>query len=202
MRLILLRHGETEWNIDKRLQGHDNSPLSERGIEQAKAIVGCIRSLAPARVVASDLGRARQTAELVGYGNAPSDERLRELNMGEWTGERKSELIANKPELYRDWRAGRFTPAGGESWDEFVLRVRGGLTDLVYKGTGDLLAIVHSGVVRAACFSFLGLSPAQLLPVTPGTLTILEFDDIQSSAPPRLEAYNIGAFVPDSEAAD
>lgn len=202
MRLILLRHGETVWNIDKRLQGHDNSPLSERGIEQAKAIAGSIRTLAPARVVASDLGRARETASLIGYGGAPTDERLRELNMGEWTGERKSDLMANKPQLYSDWRAGRFTPAGGESWDDFVLRIKTGLTDCVYKAKGDLLAVVHSGVVRAACFSFLGLSPAQLLPVTPGTLTILEFDDAQSSSPPRLEAYNLGAFVPDSEAAD
>ena len=202
MRLILLRHGETVWNIDKRLQGHDNSPLSARGIEQAKAIAGSIRSLAPARVVASDLGRARQTAEVIGYGHAPSDERLRELNMGEWTGERKGDLIAHKEQLYRDWRAGRFTPAGGESWDDFVLRIKSGLTDWVYQGTGDLLAIVHSGVVRAACFSFLGLKPAQLLPVTPGTLTILEFDDVQSTNPPRLEAYNIGAFVPDAAVAD
>lgn len=202
MRLILLRHGETEWNIDKRLQGHDNSPLSERGIAQAKAIVGYIRALDPPRVVASDLGRARQTAAVIGYEHAPSDERLRELNMGEWTGEKKSDLIANKPQLYRDWRAGRYTPAGGESWDEFVLRIKTGLTDWVYKGTGDLLAIVHSGVVRAACYSFLGLVPAQLEPVTPGTLTILEFDDVQSSVPPRLEAYNIGSFVPDSAVAD
>ena len=61
MRLILLRHGETVWNIDKRLQGHDNSPLSTRGVEQAKAIASTVRALAPARVVASDLGRARQT---------------------------------------------------------------------------------------------------------------------------------------------
>lgn len=202
MRLILLRHGETVWNIDKRLQGHDNSPLSARGIEQAKAIAGRIRALAPARAVASDLGRTRETAELIGYGHATSDERLRELNMGEWTGERKGDLIATQPQLYRDWRAGRYTPAGGESWDAFVLRIRTGLTDLVYQGTGDLLVIVHSGVVRAACFSFLGLSPAQLLPVTPGTLTILEFDDVQRTEPPRLEAYNIGAFVPDAAVAD
>ena len=202
MRLILLRHGETVWNIDKRLQGHDNSPLSERGIEQAKSIAGTVRALAPARVVASDLGRARQTAEVIGYGDAPSDARLRELNMGEWTGERKSDLIAHQPTLYRDWRAGRYTPAGGEGWDEFVQRITSGLSDWVYQGAGDILAIVHSGVVRAACFGFLGLKPAQLLPVTPGTLTILEFDDERSAAAPRLEASNLGAFVPDAAVAD
>ena len=201
MRLILLRHGETVWNIDKRLQGHDNSPLSTRGVEQAKAIASTVRALAPARVVASDLGRARQTVELIGYADAPSDERLRELNMGAWTGERKGDLLRTQPELYHDWRAGRYTPAGGEGWDEFVHRIRTGLEDWVYQGAGDLLAVVHSGVVRAACFSFLGLKPAQLLPVTPGTLTILEFDADRAS-PPRLEAYNLGAFVPDSAVAD
>ena len=131
MRLILLRHGETVWNIDKRLQGHDNSPLSARGIEQAKAIASSIRALAPARVVASDLGRTRETAGVIGYGDAPCDARLRELNMGEWTGERKDDLIARQPALYRDWRAGRYTPAGGESWDEFVLRITTGLKDWV-----------------------------------------------------------------------
>ena len=201
MRLILLRHGETVWNIDKRLQGHDDSPLSERGIEQAKSIAGSVQALKPVRAVTSDLGRARQTAALIGYGFAPGDERLRELNMGEWTGERKSDLIANQPQRYRDWRAGRYTPAGGESWDDFVLRIRTALESVVYQGAGDLLAVVHSGVVRAACFSFLGLKPAQLLPVTPGTLTILEFDADRAS-PPRLEAYNLGAFVPDSAVAD
>ena len=202
MRLILLRHGETVWNIDKRLQGHDNSPLSARGIEQARAIASSIRALAPARVVASDLGRTRETAEVIGYGDAPCDARLRELNMGEWTGEKKGDLIARQPALYRDWRAGRYTPAGGESWDEFVQRIQTGLTDWVYQGAGDLLAIVHSGVIRAACFGFLGLKPAQLLPVTPGALTIFEFDDEERSASPRLEAYNLGAFAPDAAVAD
>ena len=202
MRLILLRHGETVWNVEKRLQGHDDSPLSERGIAQAKAITDTIRALSPARVVASDLGRTRQTAALIGYTTPEVDARLRELNMGAWTGEKKSTLIAEQPQLYRDWRAGRYTPAGGESWDDFVVRIKDGLTDWVYRGRGDLLAIVHSGVVRAACFGFLGLTPAQLLPVTPGTLTILEFDDVPSGTPPRLEAYNIGAFTPDQEAAD
>ena len=56
--------------------------------------------------------------------------------------------------------------------------------------------------MRAACFGFLGLKPAQLLPVTPGTLTILEFDDERSAAVPRLEAYNLGVFVPDAAVAD
>lgn len=202
MRLILLRHGETAWNIEGRLQGHDNSPLSQRGIAQAEAIRPYVRALAPARVVTSDLGRARQTAEIIGHGASASDIRLRELNMGAWTGQKKAEIIAQDPRLYADWRAGRHTPEGGESWDEFAARVKSAILELVYAGQGDLLVVVHSGVVRATCFGFLGLTPAQLLPVTPGTLTILDFDDKDPSVPPRLEGYNVGAFAPDIAAAD
>lgn len=202
MRLILLRHGETVWNIDGRLQGHDNSPLSERGIAQAKAIRPYIQALAPARVVTSDLGRVRQTAEIIGHADSASDIRLRELNMGTWTGLRKADIIADDPTLYTDWRAGRFTPEGGEGWDEFAARIKAAILDLVYAGKGDLLVVVHSGVVRATCFGFLGLTPAQLLPVTPGTLTMLDFDDNDPSARPRLEGYNVGAFAPDIAAAD
>lgn len=202
MRLILLRHGETVWNIDGRLQGHDDSPLSERGIAQAEAITGYVRALAPARVVTSDLGRVRQTAEIIGHADAPGEPRLRELDMGAWTGLRKADLIAGKPGLYADWRAGRYKPEGGEGWGDFVHRISSTLREWVHGGEGDLLAIVHSGVVRAACCSFLGLKAAQLLPVTPGTLTILDFDAKDPSAAPKLEGYNIGGFVPDIDAAD
>lgn len=201
MRLILLRHGETIWNTQKRLQGHDDSPLSERGVAQAKAIATTLRRLAPPRAVASDLGRTRQTARLVGFENAASEPRLRELDMGEWTGCAKDELMANRPDDYAAWRAGRLTPAGGESWTDFTTRIRNGLLDWVARDEGDLLAIVHSGVVRAACNVFLGLLPGQILPVTPGTLTIFDFAG-GNPATPRLEAYNVGPSTPDIDAAD
>ncbi|MBL0573288.1 histidine phosphatase family protein [Aeromonas hydrophila] len=200
MRLILLRHGETIWNIDKRLQGHDNAPLSPRGIAQAKSIIPSIQKLSPARVVMSDLGRARQTAEIIGYGDAPADAGLRELNMGVWTGKCKPDLIDTYPKLYQAWRAGTFTPEGGEEWHMFVLRVKNSLRLWLQAGDGDLLAVVHSGVIRAACFTFLNLKPAQILPVTPGSLTILNFASITSQ--PQLEAYNVGMTAPDIQVAD
>ena len=82
MRLILMRHGETLWNAEMRLQGQDNSRLSERGIEQARRFEAYLRVLQPFRVVSSDLGRTRQTAEIVGFGDCPADPLLRELHMG------------------------------------------------------------------------------------------------------------------------
>ncbi|ELI6432681.1 histidine phosphatase family protein [Aeromonas salmonicida subsp. salmonicida] len=200
MRLILMRHGETLWNIEKRLQGHENTPLSPRGIAQAKAIIPNIRELSPVRVVSSDLGRARQTAEIIGYGQALSDPELRELNMGVWTGQSKPELIATQSSLYDAWRAGTFTPEGGEKWDVFLSRIEKALHSWVQAGDGDLLAVVHSGVIRAACVAFLGLKPSQLLPVTPGSLTIFNFS--RHSYQPQLEAYNIGGLSPDKSVAD
>lgn len=201
MRLILLRHGETIWNIQKRLQGHGDSPLSDRGVAQAKAIVSSLRMLAPARAIVSDLGRARRTAQLVGHGSAVQEPRLRELDMGEWTGRTKTELMDTRSHDYAEWRAGRLTPAGGESWGQFTTRIGAALLDWIGREEGDLLAIVHSGVVRAACSVFLGLAPGQILPVTPGTLTIFDFANGDSSTA-RLEAYNVGPFAPDIEAAD
>ena len=101
MRLILLRHGETRWNAEQRLQGQDNSELSERGVRQARQFTPYARALLPAQVISSDLGRTRETARIIGYPDAPSDPRLRELDMGEWTGRVKQELIREHPERPR-----------------------------------------------------------------------------------------------------
>jgi broad specificity phosphatase PhoE len=201
MRLILLRHGETTWNAEMRLQGQDNSNLSERGIEQATRFVGYLRALQPLRVVSSDLGRTRQTAQLIGHGDCPSDARLRELDMGVWTGRTKPELIAIDAERYHAWRAGTATPEGGETWAEFRTRVSDGLRHWLAMGDGDLLAVVHGGVIRAALDAFIGLSPSRVIPVTPGTATILNFarGDLREA---QLEGYNIGAVVPDLAVAD
>lgn len=201
MRVILVRHGETTWNAEQRLQGQDNAPLSQRGVQQAKRFAAFARALAPARVVSSDLGRTRETVNLLGFADVPVDERLREIDMGEWTGRIKHELEAERPHDYLAWRAGTFTPDRGEPWADFCARIVEGLRDCLKKCSGDTLAIVHGGVIRAACHSFLGLPPSRVVPVTPGTATILSFDGPDASAA-RLEAYNIAAVTPDFDAPD
>lgn len=201
MRLILMRHGETTWNAESRLQGQDNSDLSERGIEQARRFGAFVRALKPARVVSSDLGRTRQTAALIGHGDCPSDARLREWDMGSWTGRTKPDLITAHAELYHAWRAGTYTPEGSEPWAMFRDRVAGGLRHWLAADTGDLLAVVHGGVIRAALDAFLQMPPARVIPVTPGTGTILSFVP-GHFADAQLEGYNIGAVVPDLSVAD
>ncbi|NGM44852.1 histidine phosphatase family protein [Rhodobacter sp. SGA-6-6] len=201
MRLILMRHGETTWNAESRLQGQDNSHLSERGIQQARGFRAFVRALRPARVVSSDLGRTRQTAELIGHGTCPSDPRLREWDMGSWTGRTKPELIAAHADLYHAWRAGTYTPEGCEPWEVFRDRVAAGLRHWLAAGEGDLLAVVHGGVIRAALDAFLQIPPSRVIPVTPGTGTLLSFPPGDFAAA-QLEGYNIGAVVPDLTVAD
>lgn len=195
MRLILMRHGETIWNAEQRLQGHDNAPLSSRGIQQALGFKPMIAALKPKQVVSSDLGRCRETVGLIGFPDAPADARLRELSMGVWTGQRKPDLIAQRPDEYWAWRAGTFHPEGGETWDQFKTRVAESLRDWMRKTDGDVLAVVHSGVIRAAMVAFLGLPQHSLSPVTPGTGTILHFDGADAASA-MLEGYNIGLFAP------
>ncbi|NRP74600.1 Adenosylcobalamin/alpha-ribazole phosphatase [Ensifer psoraleae] len=196
-----MRHGETEWNAEQRLQGQDNSVLSERGVAQVRRFRPYAKALKPVRVIASDLGRTRQTVALIGHPEAPTDVRLRELDMGDWTGRRKPELIAERPEEYAAWRAGTFTPARAESWSAFRQRVADSIREWIANTEGDLLAVVHGGVIRAVCHEFLDLPPSRVVPVTPGTATILNF-----AAPDRvtaqLEAYNIGSVAPDVSVAD
>lgn len=199
MRLILVRHGETLWNAEQRLQGHADAPLSPRGVEQARSFAHYARALAPKGVVSSDLGRCRETARLLGFDNVPADARLRELHMGDWTGRTKPDLLAAHPAEYRDWRAGRYCPANGETWDDFRDRISAGLRDWLRRTDGDLLAVVHSGVVRAALSAFLGLTQDKLVPVTPGTGTILNFADAMSDDV-RLEGFNLGLHAPQMEA--
>lgn len=201
MRFILLRHGETLWNVEQRLQGHENSELSPRGREQALRFAKYAAALRPRHVVSSDLGRTRETAQLLGYRDVACDKRFRELHMGEWTGRTKPELIANHAQDYTEWRAGRFTPENGEDWDGFRARVADGIRHWLAQAEGDVLAVVHSGVIRAACAEFLGIAPARIVPTTPGAATILYFEDPRH-AEAKLEGYNIGALVPDESVAD
>ena len=127
--IYLLRHGETEWNRLRRLQGQLDSPLTPRGLEQASAMGRTVRELlgpgAPGfRMVCSPLGRARRTAERVaevlGYDPAAIAEepRLMEIAFGIWQGEIEAELPRKFPELWRAREADKWNVPvpGGESY--------------------------------------------------------------------------------------
>ena len=195
-RLILVRHGQTEWNADRRLQGQSDIALSDFGRDEARALAPMIATLSPDYAVTSDLVRASETATLIGAA-ATSDPRLREQALGRW----EKSLIADLPgEEYSSWRAGQFTPPGGESWLAFRARIGIALAEVLAQAKTTALAVFHGGVIRAALDVLLDLPPSRIIPVGPGSLCILAFPDGPTSA--RLEAFNIRPGTVDLDAPD
>ena len=156
--LILVRHGESEWNRAGRIQGQVNSPLTDLGINQAKAIRDHLSGILlnqELEIYTSPLDRAIQTAEIIAQGiDHPSskiiiEERLNDFNVGEISGtfgwDKVAEIFPEQAQL-RLQDPMRFHPSGGESGAEFEARLRSLLEDLMDDVTLKLM--VSHGIVN------------------------------------------------------
>jgi broad specificity phosphatase PhoE len=185
-RLILVRHGESVWNAEERLQGQLDPPLSERGREQARALAPVLEAVPPDRVLSSDLSRATATAELLGL-RPRLDPRWREIDVGEWAGRPAAEIDAQDPGL-TNWRGGERTAPGGETWAAFSARVTGALDELLAAG-GPWLVVCHGGCIRVSVAHVTGADPLRLGSPPNASATVFEV-----AARPRLLVYG---SVPD-----
>ena len=154
--VLLARHGQTIDNVEPlRFQGWRNTPLTLTGRHQAYELAGRIAAMDTpiASLWASDLGRAHETAEIVGaaIGLRPLlDWRLREGMRGRWEGHLFTEIQAAEPDAYSAWmRAGpQFRFPGGESLLEQQQRVSASLSDIHARGPLPALAVCHGGSIR------------------------------------------------------
>ena len=197
-RILLVRHGESEWNAIRRLQGQADIGLSQKGEQQAEALAPMVASFSPGLVLTSDLKRAANTAALLGHPDAVREPLLREQNVGAWTGLEIAQLMAEAPGAYAGWRAGTFAPENGELWTDFRARVGQALAKARAAQAETVLMVCHGGVIRAALDGALGLPPARIIPVGPASLTIIAFP----SGEPRLEVFNATTFAPIVDAPD
>lgn len=163
-RLIVLRHGETRHNAAGIWQGQLDSPLSERGLEQAAAAARAVAAFGPSRVVASDLSRARVTGETVARVDGiplSSDERFREIHAGAWQGLTGEQVRAGYPEdMDRLLRGDDFKRGGhGESVADVAARCRAGVDALLDElAPGECAVIATHGVAgRALAADLVGL---------------------------------------------
>lgn len=167
MTLLLVRHGETDWNREPaRCQGWAAVGLNARGREQARELGRALAGRGVARVVTSHLRRARETATLIREllpGEPPLvvDPRLAETNRGDWEGRLFAEIMAEEPEA---WRAYRERPAGfrfpgGESLAEQQYRVLACLRDCA-RLEGASLLVTHGGCIRLVRCFLAGGGPA------------------------------------------
>jgi probable phosphoglycerate mutase len=173
-----MRHGETDWNAERRLQGQHDVPLNAVGRGQASCCGEIMRALFEREnhrpddfdFVASPLGRARETMELMrtGLGVDPAryrvDARLAELSFGRWEGFTFAELQRREPDILamaaRQHDKWSFVPPGGESYADLLVRVRQWHATVA----GDTVVVAHGGVARTLIVHF-GIEPAAAAPV-------------------------------------
>jgi broad specificity phosphatase PhoE len=161
-RILVWRHGRTEWNARGIAQGQSDVPLDDAGREQASAAAPLVARYDPARIVSSDLSRARDTAQALAHltGLAvQTDARLREFDLGAREGQTMQESLAMFPDEMAAWQRGEESRFGaGETLAEAAKRFAGALDD-VADATGDdevSVVVSHGGVMRAGTCAWLG----------------------------------------------
>ncbi|RAK56934.1 histidine phosphatase family protein [Phenylobacterium deserti] len=168
--IYLVRHGQTEFNRERRLQGHVDSPLTELGLRQAAAAGALLKDLtgggAGWRVVSSPLGRARRTAEIIaealGVTEIENEPRLIELSWGAWDGRLRDQLAAEYPEAFgkTGWA---FHAPTGESYAQVCARMQSWLDSLPAEPERRVIAVSH-GVAGRVLRGVYGSLPEGVVP--------------------------------------
>jgi len=155
--LLLVRHGVTAWNRERRFQGQIDIPLDEEGLAQAACTGRRFAGWPLGAVYASDLARARQTAAPIAAASGHAlriDVRLRERDYGGFEGRTHEEIERDDAQAWRRWRAREpdfELPGGGESLRAFHARVEAVLRELALRHAGQSIAVVtHGGVLDCA----------------------------------------------------
>jgi broad specificity phosphatase PhoE len=200
-RLIVWRHGNTDWNAGSRVQGQTDVPLNDLGRRQAAEAAGLLARLRPAAIVASDLSRAADTAAaLATLTGLPvnSDERLRERHFGEWQGMTTPEVAAERPEEYARWTSGQDVVGGGvETLDDLGKRVSEAFQDAALLAPPGSVVVVatHGSAARQGVGHLLGWPREQLR--TLRALQNCHWVELTHDGARgwQLSAYNVGVFA-------
>lgn len=200
-RLVLVRHGQSEWNVERRIQGQAGTGLSPTGVEQAQHVARWIARRHPdVTLVSSDLQRCQETvapiAEALGT-DVRFDAAFRERDFGSWSGKLLTEIETSDPERWHRWRGGADVVAevGGESSPQLAARVLAGLEELVDRtpAGGTTVLVTHGGPVWHGTHAFLGLAEGTLGGVANTAVTELVVDDTWGR---RLDVWNQTSHLP------
>lgn len=179
LRLLLIRHGETDWSREGRFCGCSDPPLNEIGIQQARALAEHLRGRALTAGYVSPAQRARQTAEALrvmaqlGLAFVECVE-LREQDFGEWEGRTPEEVAQADGVRWSAWQCGQAAaPPGGESLAAVAERAQSWMSEVIRSGVGGaIVAVAHGGVLQAMLCGLLGTPLRPLWPyrLAPGGL--------------------------------
>jgi probable phosphoglycerate mutase len=172
--ILLARHGESDWNRERRWQGHADRPLTERGEAQARALADRLAEIRLDAVYSSDLQRARVTAETVARPRGLEVHvrpELREVDVGSWSGLTRDDAQQRFPEAYARWLEGGSGWTDGESYETMSKRVLGVVAEMVAAHPdGWVFVVSHGGPIRAVHAAALGMDVHEyrrLRPVEP-----------------------------------
>jgi alpha-ribazole phosphatase len=193
VRLILVRHGQTDYSSARRYCGFSDPPLNPDGIRQARRLAAALRDLSIDRVYASDLARAQQTARLV-FADAPVEQTadLREMNFGLFEGLTYEQIMEKYPMRYREWvdHPERVKPPHGEGLRDLQKRVRGKIASILARHEGQVVAVVtHGGPVRIVLGDALQLDVTRFWNIQPG-LGSWSIIDYAQGMPPAVTAMH------------
>jgi glucosyl-3-phosphoglycerate phosphatase len=197
-RLLIWRHGRTEWNATGRIQGQSDVALDETGVQQAHEAAPLLAAEEPDAIVSSDLSRARRTAEvlarLVGLPVA-LDARLRETHFGPWQGLTSAELQAEYPDEYGRWVQGkRVAIPDAEEPPQVAARMVAAIDDALEATNGTLVVVTHGAAARRAVGALLGWSDEVVGKL--GPLANCRWSELWHTASGwRLHAHNIGPLA-------
>lgn len=197
-RVFLIRHGQTDWNLTQRIQGHLDVPLNAEGIAQAAGAARYLESEPLTAVYSSDLHRAAQTAKAIAALHGLSihlDSDLREARFGEWQGLDAAQIRARDPETYRLWRKNSFRhrPPGGETIQELTARVGAAYARVLAAHPGETVAIVsHGGPLKALVLYALN-APLEVYPQLQMRNAAVSLIEVGARGP-VLARYNLICF--------
>ncbi len=167
MKLILVRHGETDWVRRGLYQGSTDVPLNQRGLSQARAVALAIKKEKPIAVYSSGLTRAKETAKLIARASRKkvvADKRLNEVSFGRWEGESHEGIRTQFPKASANWYKANWSsqPPGGESLRSLEIRISDFLDDF-FKRYSDrdesCVVVTHGGPIRMFLISLLNIKP-------------------------------------------
>ncbi|NBQ35724.1 MAG: histidine phosphatase family protein, partial [Actinobacteria bacterium] len=166
IRVVLWRHGQTDWNVENRFQGHSDIPLNKVGQYQVTEAAKVLAALRPDRIISSDLIRAQATAAALAQLTDIKVEinpGIRETNGGLWEGKTADENRASHGDLFANWYEGGDEPAGvtGERRSDVAKRAVAVIEKETANFSGTIVFVTHGGAVRSILGSILKLPISQ-----------------------------------------
>ncbi len=203
-RIILVRHGETDWNKQSRFQGQIDIPLNENGKAQANAASKFLKDIPIQKAFSSSLLRPRETAQIIlkehpQIGISLKDN-LKEINHGEWEGKLEHEIMSNWSDLLQTWKTfpEKVQMPDGENINEVSTRSLTGWKEICkdLKDNETALVVAHDAVNKTILCHLLGLTPSEIWMIKQGNggITVIDLSE-REDQPDQITCLNITSHL-------